>query len=48
MCDFANPPSGTTLLVADARRRRIPVITGREIFLEQAALQSKLFLGRNA
>lgn len=44
VCDFANPPDGRTSLVADARRRRVPVITGAEIYRAQARLQSAMFL----
>jgi 3-dehydroquinate dehydratase/shikimate dehydrogenase len=38
----------TTLLVKDARSRGCNVITGVELFVRQAALQFKLFTGREA
>jgi 3-dehydroquinate dehydratase/shikimate dehydrogenase len=44
VCDFANPPGSSTVLVDDAAARGLAVITGGEIFRAQARLQSVLFL----
>jgi 3-dehydroquinate dehydratase/shikimate dehydrogenase len=43
VCDFANPPYGRTRLVDAARDRGCRVITGEEIFISQAELQSGYF-----
>ncbi len=40
-----NPP--VTRLLAEAKRRRAKVIRGTEMYLNQAAAQSRLFTGRN-